>query len=570
MRPPWRVVVDNDEPVNDDDRASIDTEITLLTKSGGPLTKSISLTADGSVHSDGSACVMSRGTAKRVKLADLSQLAELIDGMTANEAIALGTLRTDLPDEVRIVTKANINGAPNDVITRTADNFIYLPGRAFALLDFDSKGMPPAVAVKLTTGFWNALVEVLPALKSVAHVMRASTSAGLTRTDTGEQLNGSNGQHGYVLIKDGRDIERFLKTLHDRCWLAGYGWMMVGSAGQLLERSIVDRSVFGAERLVFEGPPLLKPPLAQDAEQRRPIVSNGEALDSITACPPLTVVEKSALDALRAKETQRLAAESAKVRAAFVETQSNKLVERRGLSIPAAERAIEQQCKGILLPDVELPFDDKELAGKTVADVLDDPDRFVGETLADPLEGVSYGHGKAKIMRRADGSMWIHSFAHGRSIYEMKLDADAVRARLENVPDDEAIETLVKLDLIAALTNVEWEKLRNETAKRTGINKSTINKQRKEARERQAAERRQEAKTRRLAQRNDPRPQIDVPAIDAQWIPQANVINESLARSPARIPPARDIERIVAQARKRSVPDMHAFTNQDANSEENK
>jgi hypothetical protein len=50
--------------------------------------------------------------------------------------------------------------------------------------------------------------------------------------------------------------------------------------------------------------------------------------------------------------------------------------------------------------------------------VLANPDRFVGETLADPLEGIEYGRCKAKIMRRADGSLWIHSFAHGRTVYE--------------------------------------------------------------------------------------------------------------------------------------------------------
>jgi hypothetical protein len=38
-------------------------EIILFTKTNGPLTKRISLTDDGSVFSDGSACIMSRGTA---------------------------------------------------------------------------------------------------------------------------------------------------------------------------------------------------------------------------------------------------------------------------------------------------------------------------------------------------------------------------------------------------------------------------------------------------------------------------------------------------------------------------
>ena len=77
----------------------------------------------------------------------------------------------------------------------------------------------------------------------------------------------------------------------------------------------------------------------------------------------------------------------------------------------------------MLRPDIELPFDDPELAGCTVGDVLADPERFEGETLADPLEGVAYGRCVAKIMRRADGTPWIHSFAHGRTIYELKHDA---------------------------------------------------------------------------------------------------------------------------------------------------
>ena len=66
---------------------------------------------------------------------------------------------------------------------------------------------------------------------------------------------------------------------------------------------------------------------------------------------------------------------------------------------------IERQCDGILLPDVVLPFDDEDLAGATVAGVLADPARFEGATLADPLEGVGYGAGKAKIMRRGDGTL---------------------------------------------------------------------------------------------------------------------------------------------------------------------
>jgi hypothetical protein len=75
-------------------------EIAVFTKSGGPLTKVLSLSEDGAVKNDASECRMSPGTARRVEIADVQQLAALIGQLRANEAISLGVLRTDLPHEV--------------------------------------------------------------------------------------------------------------------------------------------------------------------------------------------------------------------------------------------------------------------------------------------------------------------------------------------------------------------------------------------------------------------------------------------------------------------------------------
>jgi hypothetical protein len=404
-------------------------ELTQFAKSNGPLTKTIRLNGDGSVHSDSSACLMAGGTAQRLKLAAIGELAATIERMKPNEALSLGRMRPDLPDQVKITTKAQqrLNGAAQpDVIVRTADNLMFVSGApALALIDHDAKGMPPKVAERIVEqgGFEAALQSILPELGSAARLFRASTSAGLFRADTGERLPGSSGVHGYVAVRDGTDIDRFLKTLHARCWLAGFGWYVVGTAGQLLERSIVDRVVGSPERLIFEGAPIIEPPLAQDSAARCPVATTGELLDTATACPPLSKTEEAQFQKLRAREAARLDPEAAKARAAFVASQAERIVQRTGMSTEAAERIVEQQCRGVLLPDVELPFDDAELAGKTVADVLTDSERFVGETLADPVQGVEHGRCRAKIMRRADGTIWIHSFAHGNTAYELKADA---------------------------------------------------------------------------------------------------------------------------------------------------
>ena len=544
-------------------------ELTVFTKDGGPLTKQISLAADGTLIQDKSACVMCRGAAERVTVGGTDGLGALIETLTESQALALGGLRADLPDKVAITTKKMLlNGTVRpDLIARIAANIVYR-GPAFALIDFDTKGMPATVASEMQRhgGFWPALLTVLPVLEGVARLTRSSTSAGLSRSDTGAVIAGSDGVHVYPVVKDGADIERFLRALHDRCWLAGLGWIVVSRSGALLNRSIVDRMVGQAARLVFEGGPVLKPPLQQDKASRRPVSIAGVVLDTLAACPPLTIVEQSRLDELKARERERLAPEKAKAQAAFVERQAKKLVARKGISEAAARQVILRQCEGVLRPDVELPFDDPELAGCTVGDVLADPERFEGETLADPLEGVEYGPCKARIMRRADGTPWIHSFAHGRTIYELKYDAAAVRKAMEKAAKDEVVATFARLAAGADLDAVELAELRQLAKKLSGVGLRAINAMLKAAQQQQAAQHAKAARAHHAALRQDPRPQIRAPFPDDPWLPQMEVLNEVIGAVVADMPPARDIDDDATRVRKIPVPNMHAFT--DANERE--
>jgi hypothetical protein len=109
----------------------------------------------------------------------------------------LGALRADLPDPAQITTSARLKDNPG-AITRSRDFIDYPPGApAWALIDFDTKGMPANVATSIEAagGMWNALLTVAPGLQRAARVSRASTSSGLFRTDTGTQLGGSGGAH---------------------------------------------------------------------------------------------------------------------------------------------------------------------------------------------------------------------------------------------------------------------------------------------------------------------------------------------------------------------------------------
>ena len=385
-------------------------EVVTFTKAGGgALTKRISLEADGHLRSDGSACIMTAGEARRAPFSSMADFAAHIACLNPIEAIALGRLNADLPDTVLLTTKAKLNGGDPAVIARTSAYIGYRKAEpALLLLDFDTKGMPEATRHRLTAmgGFAAALCEIVPGFGDAGQVIRRSTSAGLYRTDTGEPLVGSDGLHLYVLIADGADAERALRALHDRCLLAGLGWFIVGAAGQLLERSIVDRMVSAPERLVFEGAPVLEPPLAQDTESRRPKVREGVPLDTKTAIPKISIPDQARLARLKTEASRQFESECREVRSAFITRQTERLT-NQGVIPDMARRAVERLTCGVLRPDVILPFDLPEFAGHTAADVLADPERFVGATLADPVEGIEYGICKARVVQRADGSLWI-------------------------------------------------------------------------------------------------------------------------------------------------------------------
>jgi hypothetical protein len=534
-------------------------EITRFVKSGGPLTKKIFLTDTGAVKSDGSACLMSEGMAQRAAVRNVHDLAKIIDELSSDEAISLGTMVAGLPDAANVTTRGRLAGTPAGTIARTADYITFRPGKpAFALLDYDTKGMPQEIADRITAlgGFWPAMVSVARELRNVARVARLSTSAGLSHSDTGERVPGSTGMHIYLHVTNGEDINGLLDNLHARCWLAGFGWHMIGAGGQLLDRSLIDRMVGAPERLVFEGKPILTAPLVQDDEARKPVPYDGEPLDIQAMVPPLTVFEKAKIKEIKDRSERRLRPQADKARDSHIADRAKQIAETQGISRKEAERVVKRQCEGVLRPDFILAFDDEELSGATVSDVLADPDRYVGRTLADPLEGIEYGPCKAKIMRRADGTTWINSFAHGRTTYELQHSAMTVAATLAGAEPAGIVETFVGLALSADLSPEEAMSLCDQVAAKGGVGKRLVNSSLKAAQKNQTKERAREQQAARAA---------DAPAPDAPWLPVMSILNEALGSVTDPEPPMRDREGFVTQVTVRSVPNTHALSSTETN-----
>ena len=180
-------------------------EITVFRKAKGILSKRITLTRSGKIKSDGSACCMSKGTARRVTLDGVAELADLIENMPSHKALALGRLREGLPDKVQIIRKQDRDDStPSDTIARTGDNLLFAQGKsAFMLLDHDRKGMPREIKQKLKAvgGFWKAVIATVPGLDGAARVRRHSTSSGLYDKRSREWFDDSYNQHVYIVVK---------------------------------------------------------------------------------------------------------------------------------------------------------------------------------------------------------------------------------------------------------------------------------------------------------------------------------------------------------------------------------
>jgi hypothetical protein len=223
---------------------------------------------------------------------------------------------------------------------------------------------------------------------------------------------------------------------------------------------------------------------------------------------------------------------------------------------------IERRCSGVLRPDVALEFDDEDLAGTTVADVLADPDKFIGETLADPIEGVVYGRCKAKVLPSGN-TVIIRSFAHGLgTVYELKRDKRAIEAAVRAAKPEDALQVLIDGIVHGDVDPVETEALLVVGVGVTGTKKRELNAILKKAQRSERMKRVREEREHQIAALRDHRPQMAVPEPDAEWEPVIDTITGVLVASDEPEPPTRDPDGYVVRAWTRRMPRLRALTSE--------
>ena len=119
-----------------------------------------------------------------------------------------------------------------------------------------------------------------------------------------------------------------------------------------------------ADHLVFEGPPEVTPPLAQDATERAPAVTDGRLLDTRTAIPDLTAAEKSTLRSIWKALDAPLAEKAAESKRRHIDEVIERLQKKgeTSLSTEQLRDRLMQAYDGRLAPEFPLEFDDPRSA----------------------------------------------------------------------------------------------------------------------------------------------------------------------------------------------------------------
>jgi hypothetical protein len=356
----------------------------------------------------------------RFNVESFSTIAEflaLLEGIGNGSALC-ASLPTNGAVEGRIVTTAALKDNPG-ALTRTKKDFRFSTGPGVLAFDYDA----PSNGQALTQDeLWGLPCDVCPSIRDAGVLWWSSGSSFICNGDV--EVQGLRGQRLYVLITDASDTERFCDVIAKKLWLSGHGYIAVSSSGARLVRGVFDDAMAQPARLDFAGGALCHPPLVQ--RRGAPVVlSDGGFLDTRAALPDLSADDEARYIALieaakAAKESEAQTAREA-WKAARHGTEVMRLVNAGVVPVQAHERAtrtLESALSGVLMGDFMLTLADGSTV--SVGEAMDDPERWHGIELKDPLEPEFQNRKTCAKLYLFGAVPTVHSFARGGRTFKLK------------------------------------------------------------------------------------------------------------------------------------------------------
>jgi P4 family phage/plasmid primase-like protien len=347
---------------------------------------------------------------------------EMLSEAESTVAFGYGVHSSVYNDRVAITVSGKEDPA-NNVLARTKSFYDYSEGAGILMLDYD----PSEYGQDMTPDkLLEALVTIDNKVSGAAKIVRPSLSSGIGMIGYEGTVN--RGFHIYIPVANAEDIPRYGKLLFDRLWLADLGYIALSKNGAMLIRTVIDGVVFAPERLDFVGKPIIDSPNLE-YKPIEPQYHAGNILDTSTL-PNLSVAESTLLENKIANSKSAIQVKSMAIQTEWAD-QRVKDLESKGIVNAKAREWVSDLIKGgskHLYPNFMLEFTDSRLGLVTVGDILVNPDLFSGKSLADPIEGSSYGKSTAKFYWN-DGKPVINSLAHGQNTqYYLKLEVEYVQS----------------------------------------------------------------------------------------------------------------------------------------------
>lgn len=379
------------------------------------LTKAFSLGPDGSLVTSPAGHLIA-GHVRHVSAADLDDLARQLDAMPRNVAPTWGISERDA---VPVVTLDELPTRP-DAIARCKDSFKFHAGPGLFMLDHDAPR--PGVAGHTWPELFGMFCEACPALADAPMLFRPSASAGIVRGD-GHVLRRATRWRCYIPVTNAADVPQAGKWLLLRLWAAGFAWFTVSKAGAVLERSILDSSVWQAERLDFAAAPVLLDGLRR-VVPAAVVMGNPRGLFDLAALKVDASIETPAA-AARATARGGIDAEARRVRAEYVATEAPRVATARGISIDAAAASLNRASEHCELDgNFVVYLQDGRVV--SINEMLTHPAQFHRVRMHDPLEPGYRDDPRIAVALLLDGDPCIVSHARGERKYRLSRNSATV------------------------------------------------------------------------------------------------------------------------------------------------
>ena len=386
------------------------------------MTKKFSLKPDGTLLKT-SIAELTRGRCQRFDVTTLHQFSSLLDGLKPNQAMLYG-IAPGHP-AANVVTKTALAATPmENTVTRSREFFQFAPAPGIMMLDHD--GVQEGHDQLTPDELRGKLIEAAPVLADAPMLWRPSASSSITAAD-GRQLTGIGGQRIYIAVADASQIPTAGKALNDLLWSAGMGWIRIGVAGQSLERTLIDVSVWQPERLDFAAVPVLLDGLTRNQPTAQIFNEEAVLFDLRSLIDVADGAVKASARKLREAADRAVTPKRDEARAAWVIERAPELAKQRDISDDQAKVILQRACeKRTLMGDfVLLTADGKEVS---VGELLDNTERWHGTRFADPLDP-SYGNDRriAWANLRNGGRPHIYSHAHGGTRYNLARPSQRIQ-----------------------------------------------------------------------------------------------------------------------------------------------